>query len=172
MKYCAHKYLYNYTVEYQILTPFKSGFFPGESTTYQLLHTNHSILEAVDSGKEVRVLFCDISKAFDRVWHKGPVHKLSCLGITRDLIRWYKSYLSNRRQGVILNGIISEWASVLADVPQDSILGPLLFLIHVNDIGNGIRSCICLFADDTSLYIIVDNPETAAFILNSDLETT
>lgn len=143
----------------------------GDSTTYQLLHTYHTFIEAVDSGKEVRVVFCDISKAFDRVWHRGLLYKLSRIGISGNLLQWFKSYLSNRRQRVVLNGVASDWASVLAGVPQGSILGPLLFLIYINDIVNGITSSIRLFADDTSLYIIVDNPITAAFILNADLDT-
>ena len=65
------------------------------STTFQLLHTYHSFLEAVDSGKEVRVVFCDISKAFDRVCHRGLLHKLAGMGLSEGLLRWFKSYLSH-----------------------------------------------------------------------------
>ena len=117
------------------------------------------------------VVFCDISKAFDRVWHKGLLHKLSHIGISGDLLQWFKSYLSNRRQRVVLNGVTSDWASVLARIQQGSILGPLLFLIYINDIVNGITSSIRLFVDDTSLYIVVDNPVNAAYLLNSYLDT-
>ena len=70
-----HKHLYNCISENNLLTHFHSGFIQGVSITFQLLHTNHSFLEAVDSGKEERVAFCDISKAFDRVWHRGLLHK-------------------------------------------------------------------------------------------------
>ena len=171
MERCVHKHIFNYISENSLLTPFQSGFIQGDSTTFQLLHTYHSFLEAVDSGKEVRVVFCDISKAFDRVWHKGLLHKLACMGISGSLLQWFQSYLSNRRQRVVLNGVESNWADVLAGVPQGSILGPLLFLIYINDIVNNIRSSIRLFADDTSIYIIIDDPQTAAFILNSDLDT-
>ena len=87
------------------------------------------------------------------------------MGISGSLLQWFQSYLSNHRQGVVLNGVESNWADVLAGVPQGSILGPLLFLIYINDIVNNIRSSICLFADDTSIYIIIDDPQTAAFIL-------
>ena len=93
------------------------------------------------------------------------------MGLSDGLLRWFKSYLSHRRQRVVLNGVESNWADVLAGVPQGSILGPLLFLIYINDIVNNIRSSIRLFADDTTIYIIIDNPQTAAFILNTDLET-
>lgn len=171
MERCVHKHLFNYIQENRILTPFQSGFIPGDSTTFQLLHTYHTFCEAVDSGKEVRVVFCDISKAFDRVWHRGLLYKLSRIGCSDHVIKWFSSYLSNRRQCVILSGATSEWASVHAGVPQGSILGPLLFLIFINDIVKNINSCIRLFADDTSLYIIVENPQAAAVSLNLDLNT-
>ena len=93
------------------------------------------------------------------------------MGLSEGLLRWFKSYLSHRRQRVVLNWVESNWADVIAGVPQGSILGPLLFLIYINDIVNNIRSFIRLFADDTTIYIIIDNPQTAAFILNTDLET-
>ncbi|MEW8545280.1 MAG: reverse transcriptase family protein, partial [Candidatus Thiodiazotropha sp.] len=157
MERCVHKHFFNYINENQLLTPFQSGFIPGDSTTYQLLHTYHTFCEAVDSGKEVRAVFCDISKAFDRVWHRGLLYKLSCLGLSSDILKWFSSYLSGRRQRVVLGGSTSEWMPVQAGVPQGSILGPLLFLIYINDIVNEINSSIRLFADDTSLYIIVDN---------------
>ena len=166
---CIHKHLYDYINEHKLLTPFQSGFVPGDSTTFQLLHIYHTFCEAVDSGKEVRVVFCDISKAFDRVWHRGLIHKLQDIGCSKSLIKWFASYLTNRRQRVVMNGQASEWSYVKAGVPQGSILGPLLFLIYINDIVNEIQASVRLFADDTSLYIIVENPFAAAITLNNDL---
>ena len=171
MERCVHKHLYNYISQNNLLTPLQSGFISGDSTTNQLLNIYHMFCEAVDNGKEVRVVFCDISKAFDRVWHKGLLFKLAAIGCSKSLLRWFTSYLSGRRQRVVINGMISDWASIFAGVPQGSILGPLLFLIFINDIVNNIQSNIRLFADDTSLYIIVENPNTAALTLNSDLGT-
>ena len=118
----------------------------------------------------MRVVFCDISKAFDRVWHRGLLYKLSRFGCSEHVVKWFSSYLSDRRQCVHLSGTKSDWAPIHAGVPQGSILGPLLFLIFVNDIVKDIRSSIRLFADDTSLYIIVENPQTAARRLNLDLD--
>ena len=111
--------------------------------------------------------------AFDRVWHKGLLFKLAAIGCSKSLLRSFTSYmyLSGHRQRVVINGVISDWASIFAGVPQGSILGPLLFLIFINDIVNNIQSNIRLFADDTSLYIIVENPNTASLTLNSDLGT-
>ena len=127
------------------------------------------IHKALDSGKEVRVVFCDISKAFDRVWHKGLIHKLKQSGISGNLLKWFQKYLYGREQRVVINGSNSNWLPVKAGVPQGSILGPLLFIIFINDIVNEINAEIKLFADDTSLYLIVDNPNDTAFFLNQDL---
>ena len=169
MERCIHKELFNYIHEHNLLTPLQSSFIPGDSTTFQLLHTYHMFCEAVDSAKEVRVVFCDISKAFDRVWHRGLIHKLRDMGCSESLLKWFKSYLSNRRQRVVLNGLASGWTFSMAGVPQGSILGPLLFLVYINDIVNELQAHVRLFADDTSLYIVVENPNNAAVTLNNDL---
>ena len=120
----------------------------------------------------VRAIFCDISKAFDRVWHRGLLYKLQSVGISGLLLQWFTDYLHNRKQRVVLPGANSDRTSVKAGVPQGSIIGPLLFLLYINDIVENINSSIRLFADDTSLYIIVDNPNEAANQLNSDLLPT
>ncbi len=171
MERCVHKHVFNYFTRHIILTSLQSGFIPGDSTTYQLLHTYHTFCNAIDNGKEVRAVFCDISKAFDRVWHKGLLHKLAETGIQGDILKWFKHYLSGRSQRVMVNGESSCWTVIKAGVPQGSVLGPLLFLVYINDIVNDINSSIRLFADDTSLYIIVDTPDEAARNLNHDLET-
>ena len=115
-------------------------------------------------------LFCDISKAFDRVWHRCILAKLYQYGITGNLHRWFVSYLSNRFQRVTIPGCILDWVEILAGAPQGTRLGPLLFLLFINDIVYEINSNIQLFADDTTIYIIVDFPDSAAQILNIDLE--
>ena len=165
----VHKHVHNFLLENHVITPFQSGFIPDDSTVNQLVDLYNTFSRALDEGKEVRVVFCDISKAFDRVWHKGLLAKLKHYGITGQLFAWFESYLSNRFQRVVLPGGSSEWLKINAGVPQGSILGPLLFILYINDIVHEINSNIRLFADDTSLYIIVDFPDSAAQILNVDL---
>jgi hypothetical protein len=166
------KYLFNYFRENFMISVWQSGFLPGTSTVTQLVEIYDQFCKAVSAGKDIRVVFLDISKAFDRVWHEGLIYKLKGHGIKGTLLRWLQSYLADRQQRVIINGAKSEWGSIKAGVPQGSVLGPLLFLIFINDITYVIRHCkIRLFADDTCLYIEVDDPDTAADAINNDLES-
>ena len=112
---------------HESLTPLQSGFVQSDSTTYQLVETYHTSCEAVNKGTMVPVVFCDISKAFNRVWHKGLLHKLSGIGCSDIVLKWFASYLSGRRQRVVLNGIASDWTLLLADVLKGSILEPHSF---------------------------------------------
>ena len=151
-----------------LLSSLQSGFLPGDSTVNQLTFLYNTFCHALDSGKEERAVFCDISKAFDRVWHAGLLVKLHAAGVTGNVHAWFADYLSDSKR-VILPGAVSDWASIRAGVPQGSILGPLLFLLYINDIEHDIGSNIRLFADDTGLFIIVDDPVTAAGCINTDL---
>jgi hypothetical protein len=108
--------------------------------------------------------------AFDRDWHRGLLKKLESIGIRGSLLDWVQNYLSGRKQRVVINNVSSDWGFIKAGVPQRSILGPLFFKIFINDIVIDIQSAIKLFADDTSLYLIIDNPQTTADILNRDLD--
>ena len=94
---------------------------------------------------------------------------MQAVGVFGSVLKWFKNYLSNRKQRVVLPGITSDWVYILAGVPQGSIHGPLLFLLYINDIVNDIGANIRLFADDTSLSVIVENPVMAAACLNTDL---
>jgi hypothetical protein len=124
---------------------------PGYSTTQQLLELYHNILLALDNKEMTRITFSDVSKAFDRVWIRGLILKLERYGVKGELLRWLKSYLSNRCQRVIIKDAISSVGELKAGVPQGSVLGPLLFLIFINDIADDILGLGRLFADDTSI---------------------
>ena len=96
---------------------------------------------------ETRAIFLDISKAFDKVWHEGLIFKLRRNGISGNLLAFFQNYLSNRHQRVVLNGQESKWMGLGAGVPQGSVLGPLLFLVYINDLTDNILSDMRLFAD-------------------------
>ena len=164
------KHLFNHLQESSFLTSLWSSFMPGDSTVNQLTFLYNIFCQGLDANKEIRVVFCDISKAFDRVWHAGLLRKLEASGVTGKLLNWFKNYLLDRRQSVILPGVDSDWSKIFAGVPQDSILGPLIFPgFFINDIVNEFGSVIRLFADGTSLFIIVDDHVASAERLNADL---
>ena len=124
------KQLYNHLRDNNILSSLQSGFIPADSTVNQLTYLYNVFFQALDSGKEVRAVFCDISKAFDRVWHVGLLLKLQAAGVTGKVLDWIKSYLSDRRQRVVIPCGTFDWTSIHAGVSQGSIFGPLLFLVY------------------------------------------
>ena len=93
----VHKRIFNFFQENHVKTALLSGFVPGDSTVNQLTDLYNTFCQALDEGKEVRAIFCDINKAFDRVWHKGLLYKLSSVGISGSLLQWFTDYLNNRK---------------------------------------------------------------------------
>ena len=112
----------------------------------------------MDSGFGIDVIYLDYSKAFDSVPHLRLISKLQAYGIRGNLLKWIKNFLIGRQQKVILNGSSSQWTEVTSGVPQGSVLGPLLFILYVNDITDGVQSSLEMFADDSKLYRIIQNP--------------
>ena len=166
---CVQKHLVNFLKENSIITQSQSGFTSGDSTIYQLLSIYDDFVSALDRNIPTQAIFFDISKAFDRVWHRGLIHKLEAAGIKGTLLNWFKSYLKDRKQAVVIKGSKSNFLDVQAGVPQGSALGPTLFLLYINDLNNAIESIIKLFADDTSMYLsLIDNYHRTR-ILNSDM---
>ena len=163
--------LYNFLLQDELLNPNQSDFRPSDSCVNQLIAITHEIFEAFDCNPslEVKSVFLDISKTFDKVWHEGLLYKLKSMGISGELYNLLENYLSDRFQWVLLNGQASSWRPVLAGVPQGSILGPLLFLIYINDLPNELKSNAKLFADDTSLFTIVKDKTESANIPSNDL---
>ncbi len=111
------KHMHNFVLEHHIITEHQSGFMPKDSTVYQLLNIYNTILSNLDEGRDVRFVFCDISKAFDRVWHKGLLFKLQKFGVCGNLLDWITDYLMERRQRVVLEGNSSGWEDIDAGVP-------------------------------------------------------
>ena len=170
MERIVHSRLYDYCVENNLLTDKNSGFKRGDSTVNQLTHLTNKITEALDKRKDVCLVFLDITKAFDKVWHKGLLFKLRQLSLSNVILKWFSSYLLNRRQQVIIDGVSSSELFITAGVPQGSILGPLLFLIYINDLVEDLKCDPHLFADDTLLFDVFSNPLASAARINSDLK--
>ena len=116
-------------------------------------------------------MFLDISKAFDKVWHQGLLYKLKHNGISGNLLETLTDLLKDRKQRVVLNGKSSSWANVEVGVPQGSILGPLLFLIYINDLPDNLSTNVKLVADDTSLLSVIHDITTSSCDLNYDLNS-
>ena len=165
--------IYCHLCENDLLTPNQSGFRPGDSTISQLLRITHKIYSAFEDtpSRETWAVFLDLSKSFERVWHEGLLYKLECNGISGGLLNLIRNFLANRKQRVILNDKSSEWVKITAGIPQGSVMGPLLFLIYINDLVENVMCVAKMFADGTSLYSIVTDENKTADDLNRDLES-
>ena len=156
----------------KLLSDAQSGFRPSDSCEYQLLSIVHDIYKSFDCNPplEVREIFFDISKAFGRVWHDGLIYKIKSFRIWYSITKLIENFLSNRYQSVVLNGQSSSWAEVSALFSQGSVLGPLFFLMCINDLSCGLWSTTKHFADDTSLFSVVHDVTQSRNELNDDAE--
>ena len=168
---CIHKHVYYFLSTNHIITESQSGFLPGDSTVNQLLCIYNNLCFNWDQGITSQSVYFDISKAFDRVWHRGLILKLESIGIRGRLLDWFRHYLFERKQVVVIKGETSNTEVISAGVPQGSVLGPLLFLVYINDIVQNIHSIIKLFADDTSMSLGMADRQRRAEILSADLQT-
>ena len=155
----VYKQIYNHLHINKLLYKFQSGFLPGYSTTHQLIELYDNIVLALDKKQITSITFADISKAFDTVWIKALILKLENYGIKGKLLFWLKSYLSRRKQRVFIKNAISSTGELKAGVPQGSVLGPLLFLIFLNDVADNMTGFGRLFADDTCIGHMAHNEE-------------
>ena len=141
-----------YLDKYGLLYKFQSGFRKKFSTDSCLVQLSDFIINGMDKGLHTGMILIDLKKAFDTLDHDILLEKMECIGFKKPVIKWFKSYLSNRKFFVLLEGVFSE-GLLTCGVPQGSILGPLLFLIYINDLPQALSETASnLYADDTCIY--------------------
>ena len=165
-----HTRIYAFLEKYEILYELQFGFRTGYSTTHALIHMTEAIRSALDSGSVTCGIFVDFQKAFDTVNHEILLKKLEYYGFRGVINNWFRSYLTDRKQKVVINGFESESKNLSHGVPQGSVLGPILFLIYINDLHRCIKySTTYHFADDTNLLHISKDYKTLQRKVNYDL---
>ena len=154
----VYNQLYSFIDKHQILYKYQFGFRKGYSTEQAILEITDNLKLATDKGQITYGLFLDLSKAFDTVNHKILLSKLYLYGIRGTPHNWFESYLHNRRQYVKIDSTKSSYENITCGIPQGSTLGPLLFLLYVNDLPNCVdKLSVRSFADDTNLFYSGDN---------------
>ena len=149
-----------------LLSDAQHGFRPKRSCSTQLLATIDAWSRMLEEGTAVEVVYLDFQKAFDSVPHRRLLCKLGCYGVSGKLLSWIEAFLSERWQQVTIGGCDSSLVPVASGVPQGSVLGPLLFLLYVNDLPDVVSCPVKLFADDTKLFSGVSNDRDAAAMQN------
>ncbi|CAH8875329.1 unnamed protein product [Trichobilharzia szidati] len=158
-----------HTEKHGLLAVEQHGFRPGRSCLTNLLLAREDWVEARDKNHLQDVVFTDLSKAFDKVSHLGLLSKLKHFGLDQRLCEWFSDYLMDRRQKVRVNGVLLGWKAVLSGVPQGTALGPLLFLLYVNEVLKILTSSSLLFADDIKIWKTVNSSDDR-LVLQNDLD--
>lgn len=170
MEQCVKEIMLNHLISNNLLSPHQHGFLPKKSTLTELLECFNDWVLALESGCLVDVIYIDFAKAFDSVVHSKLIKKCSAYGFRGFLLDFIKSFLTNRKQRVKIDDCVSCFGDVKSGVPQGSVLGPLLFLIYINDMPDTIMYCIIkLYADDSKLSSKVKKGEGSSIDLQSDL---
>ena len=166
----VRRILVDYLESSNILSDSQHGFRSGRSTLTQLLDHFDSVLFGLVEGDDTDTIYLDYAKAFDKVDHQLLLKKMCRYGLPRNLVNWISSFLSDRLQTVVVKGFHSREAPVISGVPQGTVLGPVLFLIFINDLENEVvNSNLCFFADDTRISNRIKSMESKA-LLEMDLQ--
>ena len=145
-------HMMDFLVKHKLINTSQHGFLKARSCLTNLLCFFEEITKWVDDGSPVDVIYLDFQKAFDKVPHQRLILKLKSHGMGNSIMNWIEQWLTDRRQRVVVDGEVSSWKSVLSGVPQGSVLGPILFLVYINDLQEGVTGNILKFADDTKLF--------------------
>ena len=153
-----------------LFTTHQHGFRKGRSCVTQLIEVMEDWTNELDNHSSIDAIFFDFQKAFDTVPHQRLLRKLKGYGISGKVYKWIESFLMGRKQRVVLNGEESSWTPVASGIPQGSVLGPILFLIYINDLPDVVKNLLKLFAGDTKIYAKVNNIEEKD-ILQEDIRS-
>ena len=151
---------------HNILSEYQHGFRRKRSCETQLLLTTHDLASAYKKRKQIDMIVLDFTKAFDKVPHRRLLKKLEHYGVRGSTLAWIRDFLSGRSQTVLLEGETSSGAPVISGVPQGTVMGPILFLLYINDLPEGLSSNVRLFADDCVLYREISTRNDSSMLQN------
>ena len=168
----VHEQFYSYLINNELLSEYQSGFRPTYSTVTALLETTNNWCVNIDKGLLNGVIFIDLKKAFDTIDHAILLRKLEHYGVHDGALLWFRSYLTDRKQKCYVNGNFSSTLTINCGVPQGSILGPLLFLIYINDLPNCLNvGSPRMYADDTNISFKSKNLVELQDCMNTELKS-
>ena len=168
MEHIIHSHVISHLTKDGTLNPAQHGFRKNRSCETQLIETVNELAKSLNQKQQIDSILLDFSKAFDKICHRKLLLKLNHYGINRKVLNWIGDFLSKRTQRVVVRGVSYEPSSVSSGVPQGTVLGPLVFLVYINDMPLNVSSKIGLFADDACLYRSIKTEEDIS-ILQNDL---
>ena len=170
LEHIIHSHVMKHLEQHNILTDSQHGLRAKRSTETQLIQTIHDISKSLNKKETVDMAILDFTKAFDKVPHKRLIHKLNYYGISGSIATWIETFRIGRTQQVVVNGATSSSTIVTSGVPQGTVLGPLLFLLYINDLPDNLSTSVRLFADDCILYTPIRTQNDSSLLQNDLLK--